>query len=89
MFYKILYGLVDVSLTLILSATSICGHSMRFVTPFARTDTYQHSFLPSTIKLWDSLPDSLVELVNSKKIYHYTYSLKLIMYNYPYAYTLF
>ena len=68
MFYKILYGLVDVSLTLTSFTTFTRGHSMRFVSPFARADTYQHSFLPSTIKLWNSLPDSLVVNINQFKV---------------------
>ena len=32
------------------------------IIPFARTDTYLNSFLPSTINLWNSLPESLVHL---------------------------
>ena len=59
MFYKILHGLVDISLPL---STPTRGHNQRFVTPFARTDTYLNSFLPSAINLWNSLPNSLVEL---------------------------
>ena len=65
MFYKIVNDLVDISITLHRLAplsTSTRGHNQRFVTPFARTDTYLNSFLPSTIKLWNSLPDSLIEL---------------------------
>ena len=62
MFYKILHGLVDISFTLIPLSTPTRGHNQRFVTPFARTDTYLNSFLPSAINLWNSLPDSLVEL---------------------------
>ena len=62
MFYKILHGLADTSITLLPLSTSTRGHNQHFVIPFARTDTYSNSFLPSTIKLWNSLPDSLVEL---------------------------
>ena len=43
-------------------STSIHGYNHHFVIPFARIDIYLNSFLPSTIKLWNSLPDSLVEL---------------------------
>jgi len=56
MFYKILHEVL-ISLTLLSSSTH--GHSQHFVTPFARTETYLHSFLPSTITLWNSLPSSL------------------------------
>ena len=61
-FYKIIRGFIDASFTLISHATSTRGHSQRFVTPFARTDSYLYSFLPSTINLWNSLPESLIEL---------------------------
>ena len=54
-FYKIIHGLVDAS-------TSTRGRSQRFVTAFARTDSYLYSFLPSTINLWNSLPESLIDL---------------------------
>ena len=43
------------------------GHNHRFVTPFARTDTYLNSFIPSTINLWNSLPESLVNLDDINK----------------------
>ena len=39
-----------------------------FVTPFAGTDIYLlNSFLPSTINLWNSLPESLVNLDDINK----------------------
>ena len=69
MFYKILHDLVDASFTLTSLSTSTRGHSQRFVIRFARTDTYLNSFLPSTINLWNSLPESLVDL---NDIYLYT-----------------
>ena len=61
MFY-ILHGLADFSFTLIPLSTPTRGHNQCFITPFARTDIYLNSFLPSAINLWNSLPDSLVEL---------------------------
>ena len=61
-FYKILHGLVNASFTLTSLSTSTCGHSQRFVIPFARTDTHLNSFLPSTINLWNFLPESLLDL---------------------------
>ena len=62
MFYKILHGPVDISFTPIRLSTPTRGHNQHFITPFARTDTYLNSFLPSAITLSNSLPDSLVEL---------------------------
>ena len=61
-FYKIIHGLVNTSFTLISLSTSTRGHGQRFVIPIARTDSYLYSFLPSTINLWNSLPESLIEL---------------------------
>ena len=67
MFHKILYGLIDISITLTPLSTTTHGHSYRFMTPFARTDTYLNSFLPSTINLWNSLSESLVSLDDINK----------------------
>ena len=74
MFYKILHGLVDISFTLIPLSTPTRRHIQRFVTHFARTDTYINSFLPSAINLWNSLPDSLAELDDLNMIYPHTSS---------------
>ena len=67
MFHKILYGLVDIPITLTPLSTTTRGHSHRFVTPLARTDTYLNFFLPSTINQWNSLPESLVSLDDINK----------------------
>ena len=92
MFYKILHGLVDISFTLIPLSTPTRGHNQRFVTPFARTDTYLNSFLPSAINLWNSLPDSLVELDDLNQFkddLSYTSSQQTdFMYDYLCVYTL-
>ena len=67
MLYKMLHGLVEVPISLTPLSSSTRGHSQRLDTPFARTETYLHSFLPSTITLWNSLPNSLVELEDVDK----------------------
>ena len=61
MFYEILHGMVEVSITLIPHSSSTRGHSQRFVAPFTRTETFLTSFLPTTVSLWNSLPNSLVD----------------------------
>ena len=38
------------------------GHPYHFHIPPARVNSYLHSFLPSTVRLWDHLPQHLVEL---------------------------
>ena len=36
------------------------GHSSKIRVPQSRTDGYLHSFFPSAIRLWNSLPESAV-----------------------------
>ena len=65
MLFKLIYGLVtipSITLTPIVSCTR--GHSHRYYIPPVRTETYLHSFLPSAIKLWNNLPQSLTETSN-------------------------
>ena len=54
--------LINASFTVTSLSTSTRGHSQHFVIPFARTDLYLNSFLHSTINLWNSLPESLIDL---------------------------
>ena len=39
---------------------SVRGHNMKFLIPYARTFTYQKSFFPDTIRMWNSLPQKVV-----------------------------
>ena len=48
----------SISLTSMSSVTR--GHSQRFRIPQARINSYLFSFLPSTIKLWNTLPEDVV-----------------------------
>ena len=59
LFVEILPGLVD---TITVHHLRTCRHSKCFTILFTKTDTYLNSFFPSTIKLWNSLRDSLVVL---------------------------
>ena len=34
---------------------------MRFMQPMARTDSYLHSFFQSVIKIWNSLPQNVID----------------------------
>ena len=66
MFYKALHHLVDISITLIpfqhlpMDTTSI-------LLPLLLELTHLNPLLPSTIKLWNSLPHSLVNLEDIKQ----------------------
>ena len=62
--YKAANGLMPVPDGIIVP--HLCDHNTRssnrntYIQPFARTNTYHHSFFPSIISLWNSLPKSVV-----------------------------
>jgi len=60
LFYKIEKKLVETSINLIPLTTITRGHPHRYSIPSANIDTYLNSFVPSTIKLWNNLPEPLV-----------------------------
>ena len=64
MLFKIIHHIVDINADVLLPACpcthSTCGHSKRFLQLPARTNAYSNSFLPSSIKLWNSLRDDVV-----------------------------
>ena len=68
MFFKILHKLVDINLQDIMiprpSSYNTRGHHLRFFQVPTRVNAFQHSFFPYTIKLWNSLPDSIVNITN-------------------------
>ena len=83
MLFKLIHGLVAIpSITLIPMASRTRGHSHRYYIPPVRTETYLHSFLPSAIKLWNNLPQSLTEISNidnfKLQLEHYLYPLPLV-----------
>ena len=69
MMYKIIHGHVHIqsTLPLVQSFTNgvTRGHHNKYLQPATRTDVYKYSFFPSTIKLWNTLPE---ELINAKTI---------------------
>ena len=62
MFYKILDDTVSVDFNHYLqqSISHTRGHSIRFIQMQARVDVFLYLFLPSTIRLWNSLPADIV-----------------------------
>ena len=64
MLFKIIHHIVDINADDLLPPRpcihSTGGHSKRFLQLPARTNAYSNSFLPSSIKLWNSLPDDVV-----------------------------
>ena len=65
MLYKIVHGLVDIAAPpgiLIQANRSTRGHDKKYLNPFSNTDTYRHSFFPSAIRLWNSLPPDAMKV---------------------------
>ena len=61
MFYKIINFQMEVPSISLTSMSSVTrGHAQRFRIPQARINSYLFSFLPSTIKLWNTLPEDVV-----------------------------
>jgi len=60
MFYKIINDLISVPHDhLSQTSTTTRGHSKRYIQLAATSNTYLHSFFPSTIRLWNSLPEEI------------------------------
>ena len=60
MMYRIVYSLVDIPSSHLTPTLSVRGHNMKSLIPYARTFTYQRSFFPDTIRMWNSLPQTVV-----------------------------
>ena len=61
MVYRIVNHLIEIPSSSFFRPTNLStrGHHLRFLIPFCRIDVYQHSFFPSGIRLWNSLPEHL------------------------------
>ena len=69
-FHKAVHGHLSIPLgNLMQPATRSSRHtnSRAFTTITAHKDCYKHSFLPKTIKDWNSLPDSIVTITDSNQ----------------------
>ena len=69
MFYKVINNLISINFAQhfqpITSHTR--GHFKRFISLPARINSYYYSFLPHSIRLWNSLPDNLVTITDLNK----------------------
>ena len=65
MMYKVIHGHVHIQsiLPLVQSFSNgvTRGHHNKYLQPATRTDAYKHSFFPSAIKLWNVLPEELID----------------------------
>ena len=62
--YKIIYNIVHIQPTLPLTYSNTVntrGHHLKMQQPATRIDTYLHSFFPSAVRLWNSLPATLID----------------------------
>ena len=68
MLFKIVHKLVEIDahdiLVLRPSSHATRGHHLRFFKVPTRVNDFLYSFFPSTIKLWNALPDSIVTITN-------------------------
>ena len=66
---------------------SLRGHSMRLLQPSTRVNSYLNSFFPSSIKIWNNLPNDLITcsslmevnsltVVSTKRITHASSQLR-------------
>ena len=61
MMYRIVNNLGDVPHTFLAPCTvSLRGHSYKYMIPFTRTGVYQQSFFPNSIRIWNNLPEDLI-----------------------------
>ncbi len=62
--YKIVYGIIYFPPDIIISSARVTHstHCHLLHQPFAHTDAYLNSFVPRSISLWNSLPNSVLSL---------------------------
>ena len=62
MMYRVVNGLIDISSAPLQPTDATTrGHTQRFLQPFCHIRSYQDSFFPATINLWNSLPQHIVD----------------------------
>ena len=67
MFYRIINGLIEVETGGLAPKTNSLrtrGHEHRYNVPFSRLQSHQQSFFPSTIRVWNNLPENVVAATN-------------------------
>ena len=61
MMFRIVNDLVDIPTSFLTPTLMMRGHTQKYLVPFAGTVIYQHSFFPDGIRLWNALPQQLVD----------------------------
>ena len=65
MMFRIVNNFVDVPHTYLTPTVALRGHSMKYLVPFTRTSVYRQSFFPDGIRIWNSLPQELVNCTST------------------------
>lgn len=67
--HKILHNRLDTKLPCRFNPinTSTRGHNMKHTIPTSRINSHQHSFFPSAMRLWNSLPSDAVETLSLER----------------------
>ena len=60
MMYKILNDLASTSQSLVYNSNVTHGHSLCLLHLPTRVNVYSYSFLPSSIRIWNKLPEDVV-----------------------------
>ena len=72
--YKIIHNLIEIPSSDLIPITSCTrGHHQRFQHIYARTSLYSNSFFPRTIRLWNSLPEDIIQ---QQSLSHFKLKLK-------------
>ena len=62
LFYKIIHNLINIPSSDLMPITSSTrGHLQRFQHIYTRTSLYSNSFFPRTIRIWNSLPEDIIQ----------------------------
>ena len=46
------------------------GHNKRFMIPMTRLNRYKHSYFPTAIKIWNSLPQHVINMTEIEQFKH-------------------
>ncbi|XP_062578982.1 uncharacterized protein LOC134240892 [Saccostrea cucullata] len=66
MMYRVIHSLVAIDLPPQFSQTGAAtrGHQQRYRIPFCRTNVYKESFFPTTIRIWNQLPEDTITAIS-------------------------
>ena len=84
MLFKILTHQIDINADHLLNPHPDChltrGHSKRFMLLTTLLNSYKHSFFPSAIKIWNSLPQHayVIDLTDIEELKHSLAGLETI-----------